>query len=167
MKQYWLFDDYYSAFITADIPSVGGRFTQPGLDAWMNDSLTNLAEYNYFTEVNAGGAKLVLASVSETTATVIDDRLSMSFYLSFATPIDPSSSEFTYSVFDPFYYIEMLHAEADDALTMRGAPGQCRVQIIEPNPNIEDIRRAYGLDARQRGTPDLGRNFAEKAVIAC
>jgi len=167
LKQNWLFDDYYSAYVGTEIPRSGGQFTQPGLDAWVKRSLGNLKEYQYFTEVQVNGMKIAFSPPSQTGARVTGKRLNMAFYLPFAKPVDAKGAKINYRIFDPFYYIEMLHADSRDAIRMQGAPKGCRHIVIPPNPDPQIVMRAYSLDASQKGTPDLGRHFAQSVTISC
>ena len=72
-----------------------------------------------------------------------------------------------YAIYDPTYYIEMVHAETDQAITLVNAPGGCRAAMKQPNPDPEQIMLAASLDRTQSAGDGLGRFFAEDVSLTC
>lgn len=163
----WLFDDIYSVTITEGMDGDGdGTPDQTRLDELHKSVVSNLKEYNYFTHVEQGGIGVTFGPVSQGAMTMFGNRLEFSFYLPFATTIDPKRSPLNYRVFDPSYYIEMLHAESKDAVVLRDAPNGCNYRLQQPKPDPKKIAYAASLPPGADGG-DLGRFFTEKIVVKC
>ena len=163
----WLFDDFYSLFILEELGSEG----TVGHDALMDlarRNLDNLAEYSYFTFIAIDGAKLDYAPVLDLNSEMRDGRLAMEFTVPLAEPVDPRTDSISYAVYDPTYYIEILHVEEDGAIGFAGAaPQGCQAELEKPNPRVEDVALAAALDQTESGGDGLGVLFAERVLIRC
>jgi ABC-type uncharacterized transport system substrate-binding protein len=165
--QKWLFDDIYSVTITEGMDSDGdGLPDRARLDELHKSVVSNLKAHNYFTHVEHEGNGITFGPVSQGAMTMYGNRLEFSFYLPFATPLDPRRSPLNYRVFDPSYYIEMLHAESKDAVVLRAAPEGCSYRLQQPKPDPKQIAYAASLPPGADGG-DLGRFFTEKIVVKC
>jgi ABC-type uncharacterized transport system substrate-binding protein len=91
----------------------------------------------------------------------------MAFLLPFAEPGALKGVELTYSVFDPTYYIEVLHAEGGTPIRLVDAPGNCRADRVPPNPDPQSVSLAASLDRTQSAGDGLGVFFAESVKIRC
>jgi ABC-type uncharacterized transport system substrate-binding protein len=168
LYQQWLFDDYYSIFITEGMDGDGdGKPDQPQLEELRKTIFGNLADVNFFTHVEQAGQSLLYSSVSQAAITMRSHRLEISFLLPFESPRDPRTAPLSYRIFDPSFYIEMLHAEVKDAIVLRDAPDGCRHRLERPSPDPEKVAYAASLPANQEGGNELGKFFAEKVTIEC
>jgi ABC-type uncharacterized transport system substrate-binding protein len=168
LYQQWLFDDYYSVFITEDMDGDGdGKPDRSRLEALRETIFGNLADPNFFTQIEQMSQNVPCSPVTQGAITMRGHRLEISFFLPFESPLDPRLAPLTYRVFDPSYYIEMLHAEAKDAIVLRDAPDGCRHRVERPTPDPEKVAYAASLPAGQNGGNDLGKFFAEKVTIEC
>lgn len=157
LRQTWLFDEFY----TADTVQKGER---DRMDRLVTRILGNLREYGYFTVVKAGGRAVPLNAPVAHSARLDGHRLSMSFTVPLAQPV---SAPLTYSVFDPFYFIEMLHAERPDAIRLIDAPAGCRLHLIPAKPDPRMVAAAAAIDRSGSGGDTLGAQFAETVEIRC
>jgi ABC-type uncharacterized transport system substrate-binding protein len=167
LRQSWIFDEAYTAYTTAQ--SRSGRAVRPDpkrLLAQVQEMLKNLKEYGYFTRVEQNGSRLALADARDPGAEIRDARLAISFTLPLAAAADPRAATLTYSVFDPTYFIEMLHVDAK-AIRLVGAPADCAVRLRQPMPDPNVAARAAALDATQSGGDGLGQEFAERVSVRC
>ena len=82
-------------------------------------------------------------------------------------PLDPTVSPVDYMVFDPTYYIEMLHAEGGGAIQLSGAGADCKYVLTPPNPDPNAVGLAASLDKTQSAGNELGQLFAERVTIRC
>ena len=169
LKQEWLFDDFYSAFILEDIDlSEDIETTNNQLNSLAKENLKNLAEYNYFNDIRADNKPVTLQEVTQYQARLEGFRLSMDFTVGFATPIDPKSQSFQYAIYDPTYYIEILHSENTQAIQTIGKASQsCKSNLIPPNPSEDLMIKMAALDQNQTAGTEIGVHFAEKVVITC
>ena len=159
LKESWLFDEFY----TADTVQKG---EQQKMDKLTSRILHNLKDYGYFTRVRSGDRPVALAMPTERSARMEGHRLLMTFVAPLAEPV-PVAPPLTYAVYDPTYFIEMLHAERPDAIRLVGAPPDCHTRLIPAKPDPKTVAAAYALDRTQNGASDLGAQFAEKVEIRC
>lgn len=161
LRQTWLFDDFYSAFV------IGGGVSQAALDAVLAENMSNLREYNYFTRILSGEARIETANAVDASSRIVDKRLEMTFRLTMPEPLSVADLPMRYAVYDPSYYIEMVHAEAPDAVTLANAPKNCTSKLKQPNPDAEQVFLAGSLDRTQKGPTELGQYFAEEVTVKC
>jgi ABC-type uncharacterized transport system substrate-binding protein len=169
LHQQWLFDDYYSVFITEGMDGDGdGKPDLPRLEELRKTVFSNLVEHKFFTHVEQQGGNVPCGPVSQGTIRMRGHRVEMEFFIPFESPRDPRLAPLSYRIFDPSFFIEMLHNdEIKDAVVLRDAPGSCRHRIEPPNPDPEKVAYAASLPIDADGGNELGRFFAEKVTIQC
>lgn len=166
LAETWLFDETYTVYIiesflkTHAFPKSGA-----GLKPIAERIMGNLRDYSYFTHPSADGAAAGIAGVSGADATMRGRRLELRFTVELAAPA--KADGFGYAVYDPTYYIEILHAEGDAPVRLDGAPAGCDVRIAKPNPSMEAVALAGALDQTQTADDSLGELFAEKVSLSC
>lgn len=168
LRQGWIFDETYTVYLTS--PGGAGRKQAPDaarLAAVAAEMMGNLRAHDYFTRIERGGERLMLATVETHGAEIRDARLIVSFELPLAVPADATAAAVVYSVFDPTYFIEMVHATDRDAVRLVAAPAGCAAKLRPPAPPAELKARAAALDRNQSGGDGLGAEFAEKVSIRC
>ena len=166
IEQQWLFDPLYTVFATDELTTKTSKPAE-ALRALAAQNLRELHSYDYFTVVRVGNAKATFGKVSEFSSELRHGRLWMHFVVPLATPVDPKSQRVEFAVYDPSYYIEILHLQ-DDAIAFRGGrSGDCHGHVVPPNPPTEAIYLAAAMD--RGATPDttLGKLFAERVKITC
>ncbi len=161
-----MFDDYYTVALAEDVDTS----RQQTDDFWQDiakRNLTNLAEYGYFTVVKVDGEPVALDEVQTYEGGLGDKRMWMRFDIPLKEPVDPRAGDLTFSVFDPTYYIEIVHLEGDViSFDGVGADG-CTGDIIQPTPNFEQMSLASALDRDETAGDGLGELFAETVEIRC
>ena len=168
LHQTWLFDDYYTAYAVEGTDRDEDGFPdQEELEEIMKVNMEHLKEYGYFTEATFKEDVLKLKPVTDMSTRMVDKRLEMSFVIPFKEPVSVAGSNFSYAIFDPTYYVEMLHAETDTPVIIEGAPEGCSYTLAPPNPNPNAVAQAAMLDASQRGETGLGTFFAERVSLTC
>ncbi|MCA1771096.1 MAG: DUF1007 family protein [Halomonas sp.] len=171
LHQTWQMDPFYSLVVFDELQRVEGATLDEGLDQLGGEIRNNLASQGYFTEARVDGERLALQEVSEYTAMRRDNRLTFIFILPFASTPALSGSTFTYQVYDPTYYLEVVHeaeddAPSDNALVLRAMP-ECELTVLPADPDPEKIMEASLLDADESGEPGLGRYFTETGQVVC
>ncbi|MBK9130892.1 MAG: DUF1007 family protein [Gammaproteobacteria bacterium] len=164
----WLFDDIYSAYVTQGLSFTGKVALDPERTARiLAVMMKNLARFHYMTTIEGGSRPMEFAAPVEASIVLRGRRLELEFTLPLAEPVPVRQGPVTYSVYDPSYYIEMLHAEKADAVRLQGAPAGCRPELVSPHPDPERVREAAALDRTQSGSEGLGAFFAERVEIVC
>ena len=168
LRVHWMFDEFYTIFATEGLEAGGdGVPTDKGLRLLADLSIKNLEEYSYFTFAKADGAAVAYGAVTEYEAYLWEDRLVLVFTLPFAELLDPSAVNLSYSIYDPTYYIEVLHVREEPVLLEGAALADCRTAVLEPNPGAEAVSLAASLDRTQTAGDGLGELFAEQVSLLC
>lgn len=168
LREIWLFDEYYTAFAMEEFVGKKKRVpTQADVDVFVRRAVGNLKEYAYFTEVRSGDAPVALGTVTKVSGELRLSRLVMTFVVPLQAPFDVSEAPLTYAVFDPSYYIEMLHIENENAIRLDNAPKGCRFHKAKPNPTFEAYSLAAAADTTAEPSESLGALFAERVTIEC
>lgn len=162
----WWFDDYYTVLVAEEL-GTGEQPTEDYLDEIAERNLSNLQEYEYFTAITYDGERQAVSEVTRYDTEVRDGRLWMRFEVPLATPIDPKAGEVTFSVYDPTYWIEIVHLEGEPILFSGERAEQCLGEIKQPNPTIEEVSLAAALDQDETAGDGLGELFAETVVVSC
>ncbi len=162
----WIFDDYYTVAI-ADEVDVGNQLPDGFWTEIAAENLSNLAAHNYFTVVKADGSTLELGAVQDYEGGLRDGRMWMRFEVPLKEPVDPAANDVSFAIYDPTYYIEIVHLEGE-AVTFEGEGGdRCTGDIVQPNPTFEQVSLAAALDQDESGGDGLGELFAETVVLRC
>jgi ABC-type uncharacterized transport system substrate-binding protein len=167
LQQEWVFDPSYSHLLLEGMDSA-----TPGLDLDQalreirERLLGNLRAYDYFTEMHRGEDALAIADAQGGTLSWERRRL----HLQFELPVEPmrpdAARPLQYRVYDPSYWIEVLH-DPDDVIHLHGGHG-CQTRLERPRPDARLIAYAADLERQQRATiEDLGRAFAEQVFVHC
>ncbi|HAA92715.1 MAG: hypothetical protein CMM48_13470 [Rhodospirillaceae bacterium] len=173
LEIYWLFDPFYSAHLGLSIRQIEKAGKKNAHRTFAGEMAGRLRKHSYFTEATADGKRLRFARHLDASSGKIDSgknqgRFWTRFTIEFEKPVNPKRQNFVYAVYDPTYYIEILHVEKKPAFTLAGiAPNQCLGRLIKPNPDAEARMFAAALDKTQSGGNDLGRLFAEKVALQC
>lgn len=159
----WLFDDFYSAFSLDGIEA-----TQQKLNELAEINLGNLKEYKYFTDIKIDGVRQKHGDVSEYNTELIGNRLWLDFVVPLLEPVDPMTHEIVYSVYDPTYYVEILHATEGDPIRFEGAANAaCGYAMKNPEPPEDIALLAAALDKTETAGDAIGTYFAERVVLSC
>ncbi len=168
LRQTWLFDDYYTAYAVEGMDLDGDGNPDPEkLNEIMQVNLEHLKEYGYFTEARENEKILKLQPLTGKSTRMLGKRLEMTFTSLFENPVSPKGKNFSYAIFDPTYYVEMLHAETENPVILSSAPAGCSYKINPPNPDPSAVAQAAMLDASVRGETGLGSFFAERVSLTC
>jgi len=168
LRQTWLFDDFFSAYATEGMDEDGdGQPDKEPLAQLVRENIESLAEYQYFTKAWIGGNTIKLNEVTEMSAEVRENRLAMIYYVPFVKPVRTDIGPLVYSVYDPTYYIEILHAEAEDAIQLASSTAGCSYHLLPPDPKEEEVALAASLAPSESAGDGLGQYFAERVTISC
>lgn len=173
LEQRWRMDPFYSLVVMEELAAADDDASmEQRLDGLGLEIRDNLAARQYFTELTHGERSVPLGEVEAYSVRRRDARLVFSFVLPLEVPLAPGDTPLRYRVFDPSYYLEVVH-EADDevpradALTLRGAPDGCTTRIVQADPDPAKVAQAAQLDVDETAEPGLGRFFAETGEVSC
>ena len=95
------------------------------------------------------------------------DQLSLVFDLELSEPLDLTGRSTRFAIYDGTFYTAMNFQVEGDAVTLVNAPKGCETDLEIPEPEDDIMAFANSLSQSESGGDDLGRAFAETAVIAC
>ncbi len=163
----WLLDEGYTIFVINGLSEdIADPLTPAGFNEMAQKVMQNLRPYSFFTQITHNNQAIAIADVANVKASLTKDhRFSLIFSALLEHPVPPE--HFSYRIFDPTYYIEVLHIEGKDAITLKNAPKTCTVKLIKPTPDIEDVVRAANLGQTDQADDNLGEVFAERVRLSC
>jgi ABC-type uncharacterized transport system substrate-binding protein len=162
----WTFDEFYSAYV---ITEAGGAdaMDQETLTGIGRRNLANLREYNYFAELRVDGEVQPFATPETFDMGLRDGKLWLRFSVPLETPLTPARHRINYAVFDPSYFVSILHVDDGYRLPPDAAPDGCQTVLEEPNPSTEVLSLAESLDLLDTAPETFGALFAEKVWLEC
>jgi ABC-type uncharacterized transport system substrate-binding protein len=168
LRVHWLFDEFYTEFAIEGLDEDGDGQPDPAnLVELAKLNVTNLKEYQYFTDLTADGVQVAYADATDYETFMVGNRLTLTFTIPLAEPVDPRVKQLTYAVYDPTYWIEVLHVREKPVLFEGPVPDGCRYGIDEPHPDADAVGLAATLDQTQSAGDGLGVMFAEQVAILC
>ncbi|MDH4574511.1 DUF1007 family protein [Salinicola acroporae] len=175
LRQRWRMDPFYSQVVMEEMATVkDGTSMAQRLDALGLEIRNNLATQHNLTNITLDGQPVAQGDVTDTNTDYRDDRLVYEFVLPLSTPQRLAGHTLSYRIFDPTYYIEMVHEANEDgsqplpdALTLDHPPAGCTTRIVKATPDPQKVMEAAMLDKGENGEPNLGRFFAETGEITC
>lgn len=167
LHQTWIMDPTYSRYLYDDaMEQFEGATPEEKLANLAAEILGNLAEYDWYTEARADDRRVFGQPQGPATLAMEDRQLHFRFRLRLDEPVDPRARTLSYAVFDPTYFIEILH-HSQSPPRLELSTGPCRVELVNPRPDPAVVARALALDFSQTGGTDLGRHFAQQATVHC
>ena len=166
IQQVWLFDDFFSTSVIEDSRLYPGG-TNAGIQKEIERITEALKPYNYYTEIEMGGKKLSSKLVGDVSWEVVDNRIEMRFTVAPNESFVSDVQGWSYAIFDPTYYIEMLHAEGS-SITIDGDFAQkCNSWIEQPNPSADAVALSQSTILDYNADDTVGRFFAETVHVSC
>lgn len=150
----WAFDPFYAQVMLEEVQAANSKAEFDKRWAALEQDINRtLREANFYVAANAGfgeGKAMLRAENGE---------LFLDVYL----PLRNVVPGLHYRIYEPTYYVEMLHATEQPREWNNG----CRLQLESANPSPEKVAEAYALDRNAQGDADLGKYFAESGVLTC
>lgn len=147
LEMFWAFDPFYSALLLEEVSD------EKGWSALREDIHLALNESDYFIHPSA------LFSFDG----VRDLRVFQeggALYLQFVLPLKAPSYDLSYQIYEPEYYVEMLHVEGHGLLD-----SGCVLEIFPANPDEEALLKAAAVEVGEQA--ELGQFFAEMGRWRC
>ena len=167
MEQTWIIDPTYSRYLHDDaMQQFEGATPEEKLANLGVEILDNLGEYHWYTEIHADDRGIAVQPEGLPQLVMHDRQIRFQFRLTLSEPVNPRTQTLRYAVYDPTYFIEVLHEPATPP-RLELSTGPCRLDILKPRPDPMIVARALALDYNQTGEADLGRHFAEQITAHC
>jgi ABC-type uncharacterized transport system substrate-binding protein len=163
----WDFDDAFSAYAIQGYDSKGdGKPTQEDLQPFAEINLTSLAEYGYFTRIKIDGVSVSFARPRNYFDVFADEKLTLSFTLPLAKPLDVSGKTLQLEIYDPTYFAAITFAQHEPVKLTGGSAG---CQSVVHRPELLDpaiASQLAAIPASQRAPPPNLFAVTDKLVNA-
>lgn len=177
MRQYWLLDPFYSLTLRQELAAVEDDTSmEQRLDLLGSEILANLSQFDYYTHVTLDGEPVALGEATRQTTWLKGERVAFQMELPLAEPVPMDGHTLRYRIYDPTYYIEILHdpdaVAVKEGLVVSGLAGQdsalhCTSGITPADPDPSKVAEASMLDINATAPMDLGQYFAEVGSVSC
>lgn len=171
MRHQWRFDPTYGQYLYDDAQQhQPGNSAEQRLQGLAREIHANLAEYDWYSHVEADDAPIAVKADGDPAMAREDDLLFLRFRLALEEPVDPALAPLRYRVYDPTYFIEILHEEAGGTRVLEAdgvAAAACHAERTRPRPDPAMVARAMALDYGASVEYDLGKHFAERITVRC
>lgn len=164
----WTMDEITSADLLYDAGNA-----KPGSEIWKKlaaEVMANVLGQHYFTEVWHNGQRVKFKNrPTEYGMERVAHQAVLTFTLPLAEPQPLSGQTFTFSTFDPTYYVDMSYEDEGDASLPAALRTRCDIAMQTPTPDEASLRFAQSLDKEDAPPEDmeLGKQFAQKVVLTC
>ena len=175
LQQAWRFDPFYSLVLIEELERGGPKAElEERYDQLATEIVNNLNGVHFFTQGQVNQAiksnqttKANWGKVTDYTLLRIGQRIEIKFFLPLNQPLLLTAAPFNYQIYDPTYYIEMLHA-LEAGLDSTALSQGCAAQLTAPKPSADLIEKALSLDKTETAEdPQLGLYFAERVTLEC
>lgn len=170
----WIFDEGYTEAATEGMDAdKDGIFTSAELQPVVTENINALKEYRYFVAAKANGKDIPYSDVTEYGQRINDQgRLSMTFVVPFATPIDLTTAEFTYKIYDPDFFIAYDYIKGEAVTAIGNLPKGCLINVgtVAFDENMEETKKQLAEKPAnwQPDQPqDFGSLFAQPVSVSC
>jgi len=166
IEQEWVFDELYSAALIEGVTE--GRVFKPEMLAdYVGEVIGNLGPYSYFTTFRADGRVQRFDKPTRYQGVLRGERFVLSFTAPLAQPVDPAVHTLEFSVYDPTYFIQMMHVDSDPPGVRGTGAAACRAAVHAPEPTPAALARAFAMDWQAEPDDTLGELFAQKVTLQC
>ncbi|WP_177247058.1 DUF1007 family protein [Marinospirillum alkaliphilum] len=168
LQQAWRFDPFYSLILIEELQRGGpSSELEKRYDELASEVVANLQRFDFFSRLHSEGRRLPVGQVQHYNLMRIGQRVEFSFVLPLQHPVSLNEARVSYQVYDPSYFIEILHIP-EQGVDTQSLDAACRVRLEAPNPSSEQIEKAMALDVDDiSDDPQLGQYFAERVVLDC
>ena len=170
----WIFDQGYTEAATEGMDADGdGVFTSAELHPVVTENIRALKEFRYFLQTKAGGKDVEYADVTEYLQRINDDgRLQMIFVVPFAAPVDIKTTDITYKIYDPDFFIAYEFVKENPVAVIGDMPSGCtasigKIEFDEQAQQTKEMLADKPADWQPEQPTDFGSLFAQPVNITC
>ena len=136
LRQRWTFDDVFSLLMIEDFDTDKNRkFDKSEIEALRKDAFAAVREFGYFTHTRLDGKKMAADRVSEFTASMAKGRITYSFFVPFAAPVDPKTTKVDLGTYDDTFYVSVTYDALDPIRLVGAGSGGCHFKMYEDAEN--------------------------------
>lgn len=167
LKMRWVMDEITSADLLYDAGEA-----KPGSEVWKKlaaEVMANVLGQHYFSEFYQQKQPVKFDNLPpEYHLSRQGHQAVLEFILPLAHPQPLSGQRYTFTTFDPTYFVDMYY-DSEKSLTVPADLPQCSLALHTPKPDAS--MQAYALSLDKADAPaeemDLGRQFAQTVTLTC
>ncbi|NNE23479.1 MAG: DUF1007 family protein [Rhizobiales bacterium] len=169
----WAFDENYSADATEGLDTDGdGSFSSGELEVLTRENLIALKEYDYFVYAKLDGKKVSYGDVTEFGQRFTQGILKMHFTVPLSDPVDPARGKFTYTIYDPSFFIAIDYPDASAVSAIGRKPANCTLEMkaVTGDQETDQTRQMLSEkspDWQPETEEDFGSLFAQPVNVVC
>ena len=170
----WVFDEGYTEAATEGMDADGdGVFTSAELKPVVDENIKALKESRYSVQAKADGKDIEYADVTEYLQRINDQgRLQMIFVVPFKEPVDVTRASFTYSIYDPDFFIAYEFQKQDPVSVIGELPKDCSISVgaltfDEKAQETQQMLADKPADWQPEQPTDFGSMFAQPVNVTC
>ena len=168
LKMHWVMDEITSADLLYD----AGK-AKPGSVVWKKlaaEVMANVMAQHYFTEFWHEGKPVKFGNLPPEYGLLREgNKAVLEFILPLGEAQPLAGQRYTFSVFDPTYFVDMTFASEKSLHVPPALASRCQFTLKTPDPDAS--LQAYALSLDKADAPpeemDLGRQFAQTVTLAC
>lgn len=169
----WTFDDMYTAMAIEGLDkNKDGKYDREELAELAKVNMEGLKDFDYFTYAKLGTADAKFASPQDAWLEHENGILHLHFRLPLEKPVLAEAQGFTFSIYDPSFFIAFDPEKTNPVKLASGAPKGCKIGFLDPKTgaNSEDLKAQLLNDAfaKQLGqTTNIGAGFTRTVTVSC
>ncbi|MGK9173304.1 DUF1007 family protein [Yokenella regensburgei] len=164
----WTMDEITSADLLYDAGDA-----RPGDEIWKKlaaEVMANVLGQHYFTEVWHNGKKVRFVNRPLHYGMEREGHQAvLTFALPLAAPQTLNGQSYTFSTFDPTYYVDMSYEHDSDVTLAAELRAKCKLSLHTPHPGDDVLDYAQSLDKADapEESMELGKQFAQTVTLQC
>jgi len=168
LQQSWTFDEAYAAMAIEGLDTNGdGNYDRKELEELAKVNVDGLKEFDYFTFAKLGDGGLTFKEPVDYWLEYTGGVLTLHFKLPLEDPVLAEAPGFTFSVYDPSFFIAFDLAKDDPIKLAASAPAGCKADLAIPPKEREDTQRLGEAFFQELGGSDYGVVMAKTVAINC
>ena len=161
LLHHWTFDEFYSASAIQGLDANSdGTYDKQELAELAQVNMTGLKNFDYFTFATLAGGKLSFEPPTDYWLEHKDGVLTLHFTLPLKLPVLAEAEGFTFSVYDPSFYVALGFAKEDPVSLAGDVPSGCNVKVGVPDGAGTVQRLADAFSKQLGGTVSGGESAA-------
>jgi len=170
LRQKWTFDEMFSGLALQGTDTNGdGEYSKDELKPLAGQTVSNISEFDYFTFAKLGDTQVERKAPTEYAVSYDGALLSLAFTLPFAETIPADRADrFSFSVYDPTFFISFSLAQNEPVKLASGAPPECALEIADA-PAAETTTQTLSEAFFENLDParGWGGQFAQDVSLRC
>jgi len=169
-RHQWIFDEYYTAFALQGMDKNGdGEYSAAELEPLARTNIESLGDFDYFTFAELGDQKLPRNDPVDYELVYDGTLLTLHFTLPLAEPVPADEAgRFSFSVYDPTFFVSFSLAEEDPVTLAANAPASCAADIGDaPSASAATQNLGEAFFESLDGSEGWGAQFARDVAIRC